>query len=211
MIELHYYPSNASLFPHMLLRELGCPFELKLVDRTHGAQQSAAYLALNPHGKIPVLVDEGEAIYETAAIALHLTDRFPAAGMAPPPGAPRRAAYYRWMVHLSNTLQADYRAWFYPHEFVDDPGLKTHAKAAAGARLGESFERIAAQLGSGPWLLGEQFSAVDLYLLMLVYWGGGLPRPPLGFAELAAHTHRLLARPAVLAAFAAEGIATPFA
>jgi glutathione S-transferase len=61
----------------MLLRELGCPFELRLVDRTKNAQNSAAYLKLNPNGKIPVLVDDGEAIFETAAIGLHLADKFP--------------------------------------------------------------------------------------------------------------------------------------
>jgi glutathione S-transferase len=210
MIELHYYPDNASQFPHMLLRELGCPFALKLVDRSQKAQTSVAYLKLNPHGKIPVLVDGGEAIFETAAIALYLADRFPEAGLAPPPGAPERAAYYKWMVHLSNTLQAEFRAWFYPHEFVDDATLADHAKRAAGGRLLTNFERIAAQLGAGPWLLGERFSAADLYLLMLVRWGGNLPKPARHLPELAAHAKRVLARPAVQATFAAEGVAAPF-
>src|SRR6202041_740348 len=127
---------------HMLLRELGCPFELKLVDRTANAQNSAAYLKLNPNGKIPVLVDGGEAIFETAAIGLHLADKFPEKGLAPPPGAPDRAAYYKWMVYLSSTPQAEYRAWFYPHELVDDPSLASHVKAAAGVRLVAIFERI---------------------------------------------------------------------
>ncbi|MFI4935651.1 MAG: glutathione S-transferase family protein [Caulobacterales bacterium] len=210
MIELHYYPDNASQFPHMLLRELGCPFELRLVDRDHGAQNSAAYLKLNPNGKIPVLVDDGEAIFETAAIGLYLADKFPAAGLAPPPGAPDRGAYYKWMVYLSSTPQAEYRAWFYPHEFVDDPDLAKHAKAAAGERLAGIFERIAAQLGAGPWLLGERFSAADLYLLMLIRWGGRLPRRPRDHPALAAHAQRVLARPAVQATFAAEGVTAPF-
>ncbi len=209
MIELHYYPGNASLFPHMLLRELGCPFELKLVDRTHGAQTSAAYLKLNPNGKIPVLVDDGEAIFETAAIGLYLADKFPEAGLAPPPGDPQRAAYYRWMVHLSNTPQAEYRAWYYPHEFVDDPALAPHAKTAAGERLMAGFERIAALLGSGPWLLGERFSAADLYLLMLLIWGAPLPRRPIELPGLRAHAERVLARPAVRATLAFEEIRFP--
>ena len=93
MIELHYYPDNASQFPHMMLREIGCPFELKLVDRDHGAQQSADYLKLNPMGKILVLVDDGEAIFEIRrAIGLHLADKFPQANLAPAarPSAARR-------------------------------------------------------------------------------------------------------------------------
>ena len=67
-----------------------------------------------------------------------------------------------------------------------------------------------AQLGAGPWLLGERFSAPDLYLLMLVRWGGTLPRPARELPELAAHAARVLARPAVQATFAAEGISAPF-
>jgi glutathione S-transferase len=210
VIELYYYPDNASQFPHMLLRELGCPFALKLVDRKHNAQNSAAYLKLNPNGKIPVLVDGDEAIFETAAIGLYLADRFPQSGLAPRPDEPQRAAYLRWMVFLSSTPQAEFRAWFYPHEFVDDVSLAGHVKAAAGARLVAIFGRIAAQLGDGPWLLGQRFSAADLYLLMLIRWGGGLPRPARDFGALAAHAARVLARPAVQATFAAEAHAAPF-
>ena len=210
MIELYYYPDNASQFPHMLLRELGCPFALKLVDRKQKAQNSAAYLKLNPNGKIPVLVDEGEAIFETAAIGLYLADRFPESGLAPRPDDAQRAAYLRWMVYLSSTPQAEFRAWFYPHEFVDDAKLAGHARAAAGARLVAIFARIAAQLGDGPWLLGERFSAADLYLLMLVRWGADLPRPARDFPAVAAHAARVLARPAVQATFAAEAVAAPF-
>ncbi len=210
MIELHYYPDNASQFPHMLLREIGCPFELRLVDRDHDAQKSAAYRALNPHGKIPVLVDDGEAIFETGAIGLHLADKFPEAGLAPPPGSPARAAYYRWMVFLACVPQAEFRAWFYPHEFVDDPSLAPHAKAAAAERLAGVFQRTAEQLGDGPWLLGDRFSAADLYLLMLTRWGSLLPTPVRRLPRIRAHAERVLARPAVRATFAAEGLGEPF-
>ena len=210
MHELHYYPGNASLFPHMLLRELGCPFELKLVDRDHDAQKSPAYLALNPNGKIPVLVSGGKPVYETCAIGLYLADAHPEAGLRPPPGDPERADYYRWMLQISNTLQAEFRSWFYPHEFVDDPGLAEHAKASAGARLEGTFERIAAQLGDGPWLLKSGFSAADLYLLMMVRWGRTLPRPARGIGALGAHAERVLARPAVRKTFEVEGLGAPF-
>jgi glutathione S-transferase len=210
MIELHYYPDNASQFPHMLLREIGCPFELRLVDRDHDAQNSAAYLKLNPNGKIPVLVDDGEAISETGAIGLYLADKFPQAGLAPPPGAHDRAAYYKWMVYMACVPQAEFRAWFYPHEFVDDPKLAPHVKASANERLMGIFERIAAQLGAGPWLLGEQFSAADLYLLMMTRWGATLSRPVRELPEIAAHAARVVERPAVRATFATEGATAPF-
>jgi glutathione S-transferase len=210
MIELHYYPSNASLFPHMLLREIGCPFELRLVDRTQNAQNSAAYLKLNPSGKIPVLVDDGEAISETGAIGLYLADKFPEAGLAPTPSDRDRAAYYKWMVFMACVPQAEFYPWYYPARFVDDPQLAPHVRASANTRLMGIFELIAAQLGAGPWLLGERFSAADLYLLMMTRWGAVLPKPVREVPEIGAHAERVAARPAVRATFAAEGISPPF-
>ena len=68
MITLHYFPGNASMTPHMLLRELGVPFELALVDRAKRAHKAPEYLKLNPNGLIPVLVDGALVLYETAAI-----------------------------------------------------------------------------------------------------------------------------------------------
>ena len=70
MITLHYYPGNASLAPHVVLHELGVPFELSLVDRTVNAHKSPEYLKLNPNGLIPVLVD-GDLVLVTARTTLH--------------------------------------------------------------------------------------------------------------------------------------------
>src|SRR3712207_4776983 len=99
MLALYYYPGNASLLPHMMLREIGAEFELRLVDRGQNAQKSAEYLKLNPNGQIPVLVDGDLALFETAAIALHLADKFPEAGLAPAVGAAKRAEFTKWMIH----------------------------------------------------------------------------------------------------------------
>lgn len=203
---LYYFPGNASLLPHMMLREIGAPFELRLVDRSKDAQRSPEYLRLNPNGRIPVLVQGDLVLYETAAIALHLAEQHPEADLAPRPGEPGRAHFLRWMVHLTNTPQAEYRAYFYPHEHVADPDAAPLVKQAAETRLGAMFDRIAAQLGAGPWLLGERFSAADLFLFMLVRWGRGMPRPPRSLAPLAGLAERAAARPAVLAAVEAEGL-----
>jgi glutathione S-transferase len=209
MLALYYYPGNASLLPHMMLREIGAPFELRLVDRDQNVQKSAEYLKLNPNGRIPVLVEGDLVLFETAAIALHLADKYPEAGLAPRVGSPERAEFYKWMVHLTNTPQAEYRAWFYPHEHVSDEAAASAVKQAAGERLNRMFDVISGQLGERQWLLGSRFSAVDLFLLMLIRWGRGMPRPPRTIPNLKAFAERVLARPAVLAAFKAEGIQEP--
>jgi glutathione S-transferase len=209
MYVLYYYPGNASLLPHMALREIGAPFELRLVDRTHGAQKSADYLRLNPNGLIPTLVEGDLVLFEAAAITIHLADQHPQAGLAPAPGTRERAHFYKWMVHLTNTPQAEFRAWFYPWEHVADRAMAVTVMQAAGERLHRMFNVIADQLGDGPWLLGERFSAADLFLLMLVRWGRAMPHPPRDLPPLAAHASRVLERPAVQAALEAEGLSAP--
>jgi glutathione S-transferase len=209
MLTLHYYPGNASLTPHFLLREIGGPFELALVDRDAGAQRSAAYLQLNPNGRIPTLVDGDLVVYETAAIVLHLVDRFPGAELAPALGTPERALFYRWVAHLACSVQAPMRLYFYPEQHVEDPAHAVGVKRTAEKALGELFARIDAQLGEGPYLLGERYSAVDPYLLMLVRWGRGWGKPPRELPNLARHAERVLARAAIRATFEAEGLAAP--
>jgi len=210
MYTLFYFPGNASLMPHMLLRELGAPFELKLVDRANNAQASADYLKLNPTGKIPVLIHEGQAIYETAAIALYLADRHPEAAMAPPHNSLARGPYYKWMVLITNTLQTPFRSFFYPHEFVSDPAHEESMKAATTARLMKTFAQFGEHLDENAWLLGDRISAADLYLFMFVRWGRNMASPPRLIPSLARHAAAVAARPAVREALAFEGIAPPY-
>ena len=213
MLQLHYHPSNASFTPHVLLREIGQPFELCRVDREAGAHKSPAYLKLNPNGTIPVLVDGPLVLYETAAIAMHLADAHPAAGLAPPLGSAERAHYYKWMAWLTNTPQAMLMHYFYPERMVDegDAGAAAQVKAHAQARAGAMLGILDAQLASHgrDWLLGERFSAVDPFALMLGRWTRGFERPARAYAHLGPYLSRVLARPAVSRAFAAEGLQPP--
>src|SRR5258706_15496109 len=119
MLQLHHYPSTASMAPHLLLEELGVPYELKLVDRTQQAHKSADYLRLNPNGLIPVLIDGELVLYESAAICLHLVDTHPEHELAPAVGTSERAHFYKWLVWLTNTLQAALIVYFYPERWAD--------------------------------------------------------------------------------------------
>ena len=217
MLQLHYFPGNASLTPHMLLEELGVPYELKLVDRTVGAHKQPDYLRLNPNGLIPVLVEPqpgGDLVlYETAAICLHLVDTHPQAGLAPPLATPARAHFYKRLVWLTNTLQATLIHYFYGERMVDDGNAAAAAqvKAHAEAQVGAMLDQIDAELArhAQPWLLGERFSLVDLYTLMLCRWTRGFARPARSLRHLGPYLQRVLARPAVQRAFAQEGLAAP--
>ena len=214
MIRLHYYPGNASFTPHVLLHEIGVPFELQLVDRTRGEHKSAPYLALNPNGQIPVLVDGDLVLYETAAICLHLVDTHPAAGLAPAVGSSERAHFYKWLVWLTNTLQATLMHYFYPERMVDagNAAGATQVRAHAQAKAQAGLAQIDAQLAGhgGPWLLGERYSAVDPYAFMLCRWTRGFgERPAREHAHIGPFLQRMLARPAVQRTVAAEKLPEP--
>ena len=211
MIQLHYYPSNASMAPHMLLEELGVPFELVLVDRTRDAHKSPAYLALNPNGSIPVMVDGDLVLYETAAICLHLADTHPQAGLAPAIGTAERAHFYKWLIWMTNTLQATLLIYFYPERWTDVPEAVAQVRAQAEAKVGGMLDQLDAELArhGGPWLLGERFTALDPYALMLGRWTRGFARPARSLPHLGPYLQRVLARPAVQRVFEREGLVAP--
>ena len=217
MLELHYFPGNASLTPHLLLEELGAAFTLKLVDRTQGAHKTPAYLALNPNGLIPVLVDARFepplVLYETAAICLHLLDTHPGHALAPAVGTPERAHFYKRLVWATNTVQASLIHYFYPERIVDAGNVAAAAqvKAHMEAKVGGLLDQMDAELAAHgqPWLLGAHFSAVDLYALMLCRWTRGFTRPARSLPNLGPYLQRVLARPAVQRVFAKEGLGEP--
>ena len=116
---LHYYPGNANLAPHIVLEEIGAPFELALVDRKNDAHKSVAYLALNPNGAIPVLVDGDVVLYEAAAICCISPTSIPSRAGAVLRTADR-AQCYKWLFWCTNTLQAMLMHYFYPERMVDE-------------------------------------------------------------------------------------------
>ena len=218
MMQLHYHPGNASFAPHVLLHEIGAPFELKLVQRMQGEHRQPEYLKLNPNGQIPVLVDGELVLYEAAAICMHLADTHPGAALAPPLGTRERAHFYKWMAWLSNTLQAMLMHYFYPERLVDegDSAAAQQVKTHAQARVVAMLALLDAQLAShgGPWLLGAHYSAVDPYAFMLCRWTRGFTGPAAAPARerpaIRAWLGRLLARPAVQRVLADEQLPPPW-
>ena len=214
-MQLHYYPSTAAMIPHILLEELGIPYERVLVDRTQNRHKEPAYLALNPNGLIPVLTDGDLMLYETAAIVLHLCDTHLQAGMAPPLGTPQRAHFYKWLMWLANTLHPTLLVCFYPERWVNEGNAQGAAEVKGRAQqkvielLGQLDELVARN--GDRWLLGEGYSALDAYVFTLCRWTRNFPQ---GKARerthLGPYLQRVSERPAVQRVFAAEQISAPF-
>lgn len=215
MIQLHFAPSTAAMVPHILLEDIGVPYERVPVDRLNGGHKTPEYLALNPNGLIPVLVDGDTVLYETAAICLHLCDTHPQAGLLPAPGTPERAQAYKWLVWLTNTLQATLIVYFYPERWMNEGNtvgvaeLKAHAQARVGPLLDQLDDELARH--GGPWFMGATYSALDPYVFTLCRWTRNFSSAPARErAHLGPYLRRVLERPAVQRMLANEGLSAPY-
>lgn len=214
-LQLHYYPSTAAMIPHIVLEELGLRYERVLVDRTQNRHKEPAYLRLNPNGLMPVLTEGDLVLYETAAIVLHLCDTHPQAQLAPQVGTADRAHFYKWLMWLTNTLQATLIVYFYPERWVEEGDAEGAAqvKAKAHAKVIALLDQVEAQLAAsgGPWFLGAGYSVLDPYVFTLCRWTRNFPHGKARErATLGPYLQRMAERPAVQRVFAAEELSAPF-
>jgi glutathione S-transferase len=205
MYRLYYDRGSANMAPHAILEEIGAPHALVRVDKAAGDHRDPAYLALNPHARVPTLVDGDLVIYEAAAICEYLCDRHPEAGLAPAMGSPARGHYYQWLMFLSNTVQETLMHWYHTEHYAGEACMPS-VKAQAGERVDRHFGQVNRHLEkAGPYLVGDRFSACDIYLTMLVGWTAELPHPAARHPRLEALAARVGARPAYRRMLIASG------
>lgn len=205
MYTLYFSPGSANLVVHLALLEIGVPYTLKRIDFDKDEQHSPAYLAINPHGVVPTLVVDGVPHSEAAALAMLLTERHPDAGLAPPLGSAQRADFLQWMFYLANTLQPQFRQWFFPGDHL--PEAAETIKHAARIGIEKCWAYIDAHLAQhGPHFLGAQHGLVDFYALMLMRWSRNMPKPATNWPQLAALATRLKARPSWKRLYELEGL-----
>jgi glutathione S-transferase len=173
-MRLYYIPTTAAMAPHAALAEAGADYELVRVQRDAEGKSSPEYLAVNPWGRVPALMDGDLLVTESAATVLHIADRYPDARLIPPVGTPERGEAYRYLMYLTNTVQAEFMHFFYPERYTNDPAAEAAIHAREAELLGEHFDWLDSELEGRRWLVGEERSVVDIYLFMLVRWGRNL-------------------------------------
>ena len=190
--------------PHATLAEIGVPYELVRVERDDDGRPTEAYLALNPWGRVPTLEDGDLVLTESAAICLHLAERFPDARLAPPAGTRERSELYRWLLWLSNTVQMTQMRYFYPDRYGTEG-----VQEAAEADLYEHHALIESHLAGREWLVGEERTVADLFLFMLTRWGRSLEQPAWERPNLRAHWLRTLELAGVRKMLDEQGLELP--
>jgi glutathione S-transferase len=202
---LYYAPGAASLVVHWLLIETNAQHELVSVDIAAGEHKKPEFLAMNPNGLIPTMLINQKPHYEAAALALHLGDAFPEAGLSFAfSDTERRVELYQWMLNLANVVQPILRAWWNPHE----PAGEAHRDAVrtqCQERLSREWTRIDQHLAEHGALLGR-ITVADFMLVMLMRWSRNMPQPATNWPNLAALAARLKQRPSFAKLYEIEGL-----
>lgn len=192
--ELVFYgnPRSRAQMVHFMLEELGIPYRFVLVDFENGANRAADYLAVNPMGKVPAITHRGVTVTETGAIIAYLADAFPEKGLAPAVDDPRRGPWLRWLF---------FGAGVFEPALLDTMLKRPDApKATAGyGSYPDALNALDTMLDPGPWVLGERFSAADVYIGAELAWASMFGAPGLSdHPRIAAYIERIKERPAYL-------------
>ena len=171
MYKLYWSPTSGAMTPQALFEEIGADYEKIVIDIEKDEHRGEAFLAVNPMAQIPALVlPDGTLITETAAILLQIVDRHPEAKLAPPAGSTERAHFLRWLFFLASNVYPANLRFYYADRYTSDASGDEGVKRAAEADLDRQFGILDEALDPGPYLLAETFSAVDIYLWMLIEW-----------------------------------------
>ena len=197
MITLYHAPRSRSSRFIFLLEELGAPYEIAKVNIRRG-DGSGALDPTNPHphGKVPVIRDGETIVHESAAIALYLTDKFPAAGIGPVVGDAKRGAYLTWLAYYAGVMEPSWTSAFLK--------IEVPRGTAGWVKTDEVMELVNSTLAKSPYILGEKFSAADILIgtTFKLFMGS----PLLAKTDLLeAYVKRVVERPAYARAAAKDG------
>ena len=195
-VDFYTNPMSRGQIARWALHEAGAEYEQHLMNY-EGAMKTAEYLAINPMGKVPVIVHNGKVVTECAAICAYLADAFPDAGLQP--AADERADYYRWMFFAAGPIEAAITN----HSAGFDPSPEKEMMFGYG-NYDRVIDTLEAALTGRDYICGGRFTAADIYVGSHADWGiqfGSIPPRP----AIAAYAERVRQRPAYQSAKAIDG------
>lgn len=199
-MKLYFSPGACSLSPHIIAHEIGLPLALHRVDTsTKQTADGRDFWMINPKGYVPALeLADGGILTEGPTIVQYLADQRPDAKLLPPAGTAERYRVQEMLGYINSELHKTYSPLF-------NPKTPPETREDRLAYLRKRYALLEKQLASGPYLFGEQFTVADAYLFTVTRWAGFVKLDLADFPNLRAFQDRVAARPAVIAALAAEG------
>ena len=181
-------PNSRGRIIRWMLEEVGAPYETKILRWETGDAKTADYLAINPMGKVPAIVHGGVVVTECAAICAYLADIFPEAGLAPPAHSPLRGPYYRWLFFGAGPIEQAVGAKAVNFE----PTAEQRSMLGFGC-LEDVLDAVEGAVRDRAYLVGDGFTAADLYLASHLSWGmnfNTIEKRPAFEAYVARHLQR---------------------
>ncbi|RZL09416.1 MAG: glutathione S-transferase family protein [Rubrivivax sp.] len=185
-MKLYFNPQSRAVIAKWMLDECGASYELVPIDFQKGENKTPAYRAINPAGKLPALVDGDAHLFENVAIALYLADKFPQARLAPAIDAPERGRYLTLMVYATSQLEP---------AMVDELLNVSTPPQRGWTDVATARDVVERELGDGPYLFGDWFTAADVMIGSMFIWTQMWQRSP-ERPRISAYVERLLQRPA---------------
>ncbi len=204
MLTLFYAPGSCARASHIALREAGVEFELRLVDFATAEQRSETYRQVNPKQRVPALQTDRGLLTETPAILAFIAQSCPEARLAPLDDPFEFARMQAFTAYLCSTVHVAHAHIRRGERWADDPAAIAEMKRKAPEVVADCFQLIEETLFAGPWAAGSEYSIADPYLFTITQW---LPIHRLdsaSYPKIHDHERRMLQRPAVQAAIAAE-------
>jgi len=195
VLKLYYATPSRAVRPRWLLEEIAAPYELVRLDLSAGDQKRPEYLAINPNGTVPTLVDGELVLFESAAICQYLADRFPEAGFAPPVRTRERGLYYQWMHYAMTSLDAPLIALIHQTLLPEAERVPTVVEES-GRLLSAALAVVDRAVAGRSFLLGDAFTAADVMVGSTLIWAHGMRLVPPERSAALAYTRRLAERPA---------------
>jgi len=203
--KLYYAPGACSFASHIALEETGIPYETQKMDLMAGDQRSEAYLRINPRGRVPTLVADGQILTENVGIMTYLGGGYPDAGIWPKKTWDQ-AKLVSTLAWLSNTVHPTYAHIVRTQRYVDDEGAQEAVKAKARTMFEGYLKEIDSLLEGHKWSIANQFTVADGYLLVFYRWANRQKMDVRALKNYTAVMDRVLARPTVKKVMADEGI-----
>ncbi|XGV94653.1 MAG: glutathione S-transferase family protein [Leptolyngbya sp. BL-A-14] len=204
-MKLFYMPGACSLAPHIVLEWIGQPFELGRIER--GKTREPEFLAVNPAGKVPALIEEdGRVLTEAEAILLYLVEKFPEYKLGANPTPEARYEMHKWMSYLTGDVHPAFYPYFLPHRYIADEHQYHAIREAAYKQIDACFQLLDRHMSDRLYMVEEHRTVLDPYLFVFCRWGKSLQKPFTDYPNLHRFLFQMAEDEGIQRAMQAQGI-----